>query len=142
MTNQDERIDGLEQLFSQIARRFRKMHDDSLTFGQFFAMATLYHEGSMPMGTLAERLGVSMASATGMVDRLVHAGWVERGRSQTDRRVVWVELTPSGRESMTAKQVERHRQIQQLFAPLAEADLENLAQILKRVIDAMDTDDK
>lgn len=135
-------IDGLEQIFSRIARRFRKMQDDSLTFGQFSALATLYHEGSMPMGTLSEHLGVSMASATGMVDRLVHAGWVERGRSQADRRVVWVELTDNGRERMAAKQAERHRQIQKLFSPLEESDLENLITILGRVADGMETDDK
>ncbi len=135
-------IDGLEHIFSQIARRFRKMHDDSLTFGQFSALATLYHEGSMPMGTLSEHLGVSMASATGMVDRLVHAGWVERGRSQTDRRVVWVELTDSGREKMASKQTVRHQQIQKLFAPLGEADLEHLKEILERVVAEMETDEK
>ncbi len=131
----------MEQIFSRIGRRFRRMHDDSLTFGQYSALIVLYRMGPLPMGTVAEHLGISMASATGMMDRLVHAGWVLRGRSETDRRVVWVDLTTMGREKMTAKHHDRQQQIRELFAPLDEADLRQLIQMLEKVVERVESGD-
>jgi DNA-binding MarR family transcriptional regulator len=47
---------------------------------------------------LARRLWVRPATLTGIVDTLVKAGYVARERDETDRRVVWLVLTDSGRE--------------------------------------------
>jgi DNA-binding MarR family transcriptional regulator len=127
------------QVFFRIGRQFRQIHDESLTFGQFSALIILYNLGPLPMGTVAEHLGISMASATGMIDRLVHAGWVDRSRSETDRRVVSVDLTSQGREKMTAKQRARRRQIQELFEPLTESDLTQLLMMLEKVAERVES---
>jgi DNA-binding MarR family transcriptional regulator len=49
------------------------------------------------MRELSERLLVSRAALTRLVDRLVDAGFVERGHDVGDRRVVRVSLTDRGR---------------------------------------------
>jgi len=46
-------------------------------------------------GEIARSLGISAASATALVDRLVDAGMFERARG-TDRRVVLISLTDKG----------------------------------------------
>ncbi len=139
MPNRDELLDDVTQVFFRIGRQFRQIHDESLTFGQFSALIILYNLGPLPMGTVAEHLGISMASATGMIDRLVHAGWVDRSRSETDRRVVSVDLTSQGREKMTAKQRARRRQIQELFEPLTESDLTQLLMMLEKVAERVES---
>lgn len=139
MPNRDELLDDVTQMFFRIGRQFRQIHDESLTFGQFSALIILYNLGPLPMGTVAEHLGISMASATGMIDRLVHAGWVERSRSETDRRVVSVDLTSQGREKMAAKQRVRRRKIQELFEPLTESDLTQLLRMLEKVAERVES---
>ncbi len=48
------------------------------------------------MGQLAEDLDVSVASVTGIVDRMERRGLVERERGTGDRRVIMVDLTEAG----------------------------------------------
>ena len=57
-------------------------------------------EGPMAMGRLAELLDVSLPNVTGIIDRMVERGLVERGRDDSDRRVVTVQATQAGRATV------------------------------------------
>jgi DNA-binding MarR family transcriptional regulator len=50
------------------------------------------------MSSLADYLNVSMSTATGIADRLNRQGLLERTRSEADRRIVSLSLSPAGRE--------------------------------------------
>ena len=56
---------------------------------------------------LAQALLFSSGSATKVIDRLVERGLVERSAHASDRRVVFVSLTPTGLE-LARKVVEEH----------------------------------
>jgi DNA-binding MarR family transcriptional regulator len=58
-------------------------------------LATLGN-GPQPISRLAEQEGVAQPTLTRMVERLEAAGLVRRQRSETDGRVVIVELTDQG----------------------------------------------
>jgi DNA-binding MarR family transcriptional regulator len=132
MAERDALIDRLDSIFSRIGRLARrKMPDDTLTFGQFAVLQLLFQHGPLAMGTIAEHLGISLAGATGIIDRLVHAGVVKRARSQEDRRVVWVDLSPAGRERMRKMQQERHQHMLSLLEPLSEQELATLVNLLE-----------
>ncbi|AEW03888.1 regulatory protein MarR [Sulfobacillus acidophilus DSM 10332] len=134
MAGRDELIDRLDSIFSRIGRLARrKMPDDTLTFGQFAVLQLLFQRGRLAMGTIAEHLGISLAGATGIIDRLVHAGVVERTRSQEDRRVVWVQLSAQGLERMQRMQQERHHSMLSLLEPLSEEQLETLVNLLETI---------
>jgi DNA-binding MarR family transcriptional regulator len=49
------------------------------------------------MRELASGCGVALSTMTGMVDRLVKKGVMERRHSETDRRVVLITLTGRGK---------------------------------------------
>lgn len=57
---------------------------------------TLLAEKSRNLSELAEQHAVSLPTMSSTVSKLVDAGWVERQRSQQDRRIVMLALTPSG----------------------------------------------
>ena len=48
------------------------------------------------MSDLSRILGVTKGAVTGLTDRLIKAGLLRRARSQKDRRVVYITLTPEG----------------------------------------------
>src|SRR3954451_13930442 len=50
---------------------------------------------------LAESTGVSLATMTGMIDRLAAQDLVARHQDPRDRRVRRIELTPAGRRTVT-----------------------------------------
>jgi MarR family transcriptional regulator, organic hydroperoxide resistance regulator len=72
-------------------------------------LAALDNEDGLPHRELAGRLGLTPATLTPVVDALERAGDVRRERDASDRRVVRVYLTVSGRRrrATVADQVDR-----------------------------------
>ncbi|HEX5014709.1 MAG TPA: MarR family transcriptional regulator [Candidatus Limnocylindrales bacterium] len=75
---------------------FRKWLAGSLSIVQLHVLTILEASGPVPMGKLADALDVSVASATGIVDRMEQRGLVERRGDESDRRVVLVHATDAG----------------------------------------------
>ncbi|MGH3901952.1 MAG: MarR family winged helix-turn-helix transcriptional regulator [Pseudonocardiaceae bacterium] len=89
------------------------MFDSGLTMQQLRVLTLLSTEGPLAHSNLAQALGVGLATVTGLVDRLVARGLVERVEDVTDRRIRRVRLTADGVKSVermeSAGQEVRHR---------------------------------
>ena len=86
----------------------------------------LKSNGPLPMSRLADLLDVSVASATGIVDRMEKRGIVERRHSDTDRRIVEVHLTEAGSSIFTVMDAERRARLERLIGLMTDADLATL----------------
>ncbi len=53
--------------------------------------------GSKTMSEIAAALEITMGTLTTAVDKLIKKGYVERSRSETDRRIVNINLTKRGK---------------------------------------------
>jgi DNA-binding MarR family transcriptional regulator len=71
-----------------------------ISMSQLHVMHLLERHGELAMSRLAEVLDVSLSAATGLVDRVVERGFVERVRVPSDRRVVLVRITDAGRKML------------------------------------------
>lgn len=58
-------------------------------------------EDELAVKQLAERLGMSLPSASRTVEALLQRGWLERREDELDRRVKRIRMTPAGREVAT-----------------------------------------
>jgi DNA-binding MarR family transcriptional regulator len=67
-----------------------------LTPPQFDVIATLGNTPGMTATELGEKTLITKGTLTGVVDRLVDRGWVERAAHGSDRRCQIVRLTKSG----------------------------------------------
>ena len=85
-------------------------------------LSVLEHVMEEPMGPseLAQRVGVTTAAASGIVDRLVARGHAERQPHPTDRRRTAVVCTASGREEMMGHLMPMFLELAQLDAGLSE----------------------
>jgi DNA-binding MarR family transcriptional regulator len=70
----------------------------NLTMPQFRLLLVLALRGGAASHDLAESMGVSLATITGIVDRLAAQNLVTRREDPRDRRVRRVELTAAGRD--------------------------------------------
>src|SRR5262245_65378545 len=68
----------------------------NLTMPQFRVLLVLALRGGAAGHDLSESMGVSLATITGIVDRLAAQNLVTRREDPRDRRVRRVELTPAG----------------------------------------------
>ena len=76
----------------------RKLEEHNLTIPQWLALGAVLHcgAGGISHGQLGQRMMLSKAPVTGLVDRLARAGLVERHPDEHDRRVSRVVITPAG----------------------------------------------
>jgi DNA-binding MarR family transcriptional regulator len=79
-------------------------------------LVAMEHLMSEPLGPaeLARILDVSTAASTGLVDRLVQRGHVQRRPHELDRRRTQVEVTPDGREEVLAHLLPMFRALDEL----------------------------
>lgn len=91
--------------FRYIQKSFKqKMHEHfknmELTAPQGMLMFTIHHKGSMKISEISKLMGLSNSTVSGIVDRLEAQGYVERIRSEKDRRIVNVHLTKQMNEKL------------------------------------------
>jgi DNA-binding MarR family transcriptional regulator len=70
--------------------------ETEVTMPQFKTLMVLYGMDQATMGDLAESLGTGVSTVTGIVDRLVEHGLVQRVEDPRDRRVVVGRPTEAG----------------------------------------------
>ncbi|MBN1376081.1 MAG: MarR family transcriptional regulator [Dehalococcoidia bacterium] len=98
----DEVVDRILQGISNIFREVlplahKELMEMDLTTPQLKVVLLLYLYGPTRMSELASSLGVSLATATGILDRLVERELVTRENHKEDRRVVMCQLSVQGR---------------------------------------------
>lgn len=70
--------------------------DIAMSKQELFTIMAIDKMKEATMGQLSESMNFPMSTATGIVDRLVKKGYVERSRSESDRRIVIISLTEKG----------------------------------------------
>jgi DNA-binding MarR family transcriptional regulator len=97
------------------------------TLPRFDLLAQLERvEDGLLLGELSRRMMVSNGNVTGLVERLVEAGLIERNVSEADRRAVRVRLTAKGRHVFGEMAAAHAEWIAELFAGLSEGEQEAL----------------
>ena len=118
-------------------RDFYRSLDNRLTHGLTITevhtiVAVGLHEQN-PMNVVAARLGVTLATLTTAVNKLVRKGFVERIRAEDDRRKVLVSLTKKGRQVFRAHNVFHRQMIDEALADLTEEEEQAFAAGLAKV---------
>jgi DNA-binding MarR family transcriptional regulator len=121
--------DLLEELTSwspgERAGAFRQWLRVSLSLVHLHVLTVLESDGPLPMGKLAEALDVSVASATGIVDRMEQRGLVERRREPDDRRVVLVHPTSAGNSVFRDIALQRRKHLAKVLDRMTDSELES-----------------
>jgi DNA-binding MarR family transcriptional regulator len=86
----------------------------------------------MTLSDVSKRMMVSNGNVTGLVERLVESGHIDRRTSDTDRRVQMIRLTKLGRAEFRKMASEHEIWIADVFADLSEKDVQDLMRLLAK----------
>lgn len=126
-----------EVFMQRSMRDFRKFMDETgLTFPQINVLMRLHHGGSCGVSSLAERMAISNAAASQLVDRLVQMGYIERREDPQDRRAKILSLTPAGADLIERGVRMRARWLEELAASLSDEDRARVIEALTLLSDA------
>lgn len=99
MNRSNEILHAYLQVSRHISEKFRIYYGKlNLTYPQSIVLAILEADGPMPISALAEAAGSANSTISGVVDRLEKMELVQRTRSDSDRRVIYVSTTEQFRE--------------------------------------------
>jgi DNA-binding MarR family transcriptional regulator len=123
----DEVIAGYEELMHRMADRHApEFLDIAVTMPQAKLLYLLGATGDMHMSELVARLGVSLSTVSGLVNRIVDQGLASRHDDLADRRQVVVGLTPAGNAFIDRFRELNARQMRELLVRLDDADLRHV----------------
>jgi len=106
----------------QLDRAMPDAAQPDLTMRQVLALYLLL-EAPRRVGELARELNVTISSTSGLVDRLVAAGLVEREHGTADRRLVVCRLTEPGRRELEAFLQLGRLRLERVLATMTAQDL-------------------
>jgi len=109
----------------------REWYALNLTMAQFKLITLLFQRGQCRMGEIADELGLNLATATGVVERMVLRGFVVREKSTEDRRIVFCRLSKKGENLMDSYR-ELYRERMGGFLKLLDA---RQLQLVKEVVE-------
>src|SRR5258708_34448379 len=96
----------------------------------------LASHGPLSPSALARRAGLHPATITGILDRLEQGGWVARERDPADRRGVVVRAVHQRNAELVRLYSRMNAALDQICAGYSEAELEVLADFLRRTTSA------
>ncbi len=106
-----------------------------LTLAQVRTLFLIAHKAPLPMGRIAEILGVSVASASGIVERLERHDLVMREHRTDDRRVVECVPSDAGRSLIDEMSGHRDQMARRALAVLAPDELAEFHRLICLIAD-------
>ena len=91
----------------------------------------------LPPNKIAERLIISRASVTSLIDSLEHRGYVRRSPHSTDRRMLLIELTDTGHQVAHEFRLLVHKNQKAWLSVLTEKEQTQLIDTLHRIQTAL-----
>jgi len=114
-----------------VRSRLREKFD--VTLPRFDLMAQLDRApDGMTLSDVSKRMMVSNGNVTGLVERLVESGHLDRRTSESDRRVQVIRLTKLGRAEFRRMAAEHETWIAEIFSDLTPKDVRELMRLLAK----------
>jgi len=119
------------------ALRLQVWEERGVTLPQLRVLFLLRADPGLTTNALARRLGLTMPTVSGLVDKLVRAGLVERGEHPADRRVIPLRLTNDGQSAVGEIRQGNRAYLDRLAEHLGD-DLAPITSSLERLVAAIE----
>ncbi len=100
---------------------------------QFIAMRTVEDEKEISMKDVARILSITPASATSLVNGLVRRNALERTSDRSDRRIIRLRITASGRKALQAAEGVAKGELKRVFSQLSYRDRNGMIAVLGKL---------
>jgi len=123
-------------------REANDLASGAMTMPQFGVLDFLHERGEAPMRGIADMLAIRPSNLTGIVDRLVALGLVDRLNDETDRRVVLVRITPAGEAALERISVEKRATMGRLYRCITPAERALYLRVMEKFLDELQRGDE
>lgn len=112
----DAVLDVVPAVMDAVRDAMRRHADAHFSVPQFRCLNFIHREPGCAVGAVASFLGVTMPTASAMVDRLVRAGAVRPETAPDDRRRTQLHITPQGQAHLNQIRRAAHEDLRRALA--------------------------
>lgn len=132
----------IRQILRATEQQARTLSRESgLTASQLLLLQILDTLGEATAGTITQRLGITQATTTVLIQKLERNGLVRRRKGDTDRRHVWISLTDRGMARLREAPDDLHETFTERFDQLRDWEQSMMIASLERVAAMLDAED-
>jgi DNA-binding MarR family transcriptional regulator len=138
-SDQKERILSLAEDMFKAGRNQvpRDWHRVDLTMPQLKVLFSLFVDGPLPCSSLAEAVGVSLPTISGVLERLKERDIIVRSPDRRDRRRILNGLTARGHRLIEGLWTSHQDWMAELLDRMDSSDLETIEQALTIIMTAL-----
>ena len=108
---------------------------------ELLAMLIVDRYGEVIMSQISDYINAPLSTTTGLVNRLVKNGYLQRERSEEDRRIVAIQLTDKGKSTMTEVKDNIESYLERINEILSAEERQVLFRIFLKIIAALNRKD-
>ena len=139
MKSRKEQAQRLSECLEYMMMKFKSVDMDcmqiksDLSSRDFHLISFVGHHDNVIMKDIADELGVPMSTATGIVDKLVQKGYLKRKYSESDRRIVLIDLDNDGKDAFDLFARLKQEASESILSILSTEDSEIFIRYLERI---------
>ncbi len=130
MAHDQQLFSHFEELFWQVSRDmsyiWKRIFEQQFPGSQSYIVFLLERKGPQKMSDLAESLRLTPGAVTIASDKLIEQGFIERLRDNDDRRVIYLQITDKGKETLEQLRDQGRKAMKAVFSNLSNTDLQHL----------------
>ncbi|MDQ7095594.1 MarR family transcriptional regulator [Desulfosporosinus sp. PR] len=129
-------MEETDLLFRKVWRKYQSFllpATGDLSLHQTMFLKFLEYQGTCTPSDVAQQFGITLGAVTGFVNRLNKVGLIARARSEKDRRVVLIQISPRGRDVLKAYESQRKEKFNAIMLKLESSSLVELKKILEQL---------
>lgn len=142
MKEKTELIQNIEQKFRFMFRHVQRdlnelFKDDDITSHEFIFLKRLSLQEPVKISDLSREMNVTASYATAVSDRLLQRGYVNRNRSEVDRRIVELTSTDKGKKLVSEMEIRKADYLLHIHSHLSIEELKILDLLLEKIVSSL-----
>ncbi len=117
------------------------VESENLSLTDVFVLWKMERKKVCRVSEIADEVGASPSTFTGVLDRLVAGGWLSRSPDPNDRRAVLVRTTPGVRPLLERLRVEGDERLGKVFRSIPDGRLGAIVESMELLLTSLQSDD-
>lgn len=109
--------------------------DQEISKTELLSLLIVDRHGEVIMSQIADYIHVPLSTATGLVNRLVKDGFLQRERSEEDRRIVSIRLTEKGKNLVNSLKNTLESYLGRINSVLTDEERKILFEVFGKIIE-------
>ncbi|UOY93864.1 MarR family transcriptional regulator [Ectobacillus sp. JY-23] len=125
---------SFRQMFRMLQQDINELFDEYMPWNEFSVLRALYTKSPQMASQIASEVNVTSSHITAVTDRLVRKELVIRKRSDSDRRIVYLEITEKGKGVARELEERRKQYYKERFAQWSDEEMRMVVELFERVL--------